>query len=236
MLACVRGLYAIVDVDFLAARSVPPLAFVEALLDVPPCALQLRAKSWGARETLELLRAIQLRCARRGVPLFCNDRPDLALLAGCAGVHLGQSDLAIADARRCAPGLAIGISTHRLEQLDAALRDRPSYVALGPIFPTGSKTDAEPVVGLATLAEAAERCRAAGVPLVAIGGLNLERAERVGELAAAGAMISALFPAGGLADVARVAGSCHALLGGRPRPVTDGPVTDAPVTDGAVER
>jgi thiamine-phosphate pyrophosphorylase len=216
----VRGLYAIVDLEFLAARRVPPLAFVDALLDVPPCALQLRAKSCGGRETLELLRAIQARCGRRGVPLFCNDRPDLAVLAGCAGVHLGQTDLTIADTRRLAPELAIGISTHGLEQLDLALRDRPSYVALGPIFATDSKPDAEPVVGLAVLAEAAQRCRAAGVPLVAIGGLNLQRAALIGELADAGASISSLLPAGGLSDVARVAGLCHTLLGGRARSAT----------------
>jgi thiamine-phosphate pyrophosphorylase len=214
----VRGLYAIVDLDFLALRRVPPLAFVDALLDVHPCALQLRAKSSGGRETLELLRAIQVRCARLGVPLFCNDRPDLAVLAGCAGVHLGQTDLAIADTRRLAPELEIGLSTHGLEQLEAALRERPSYVALGPIFPTGSKPDAEPMVGLAVLAEAAQRCRAAGVPLVAIGGLNLERAALIGELADAGAMISALLPAGGLPDVTRIARLSHALLGGRGRP------------------
>jgi thiamine-phosphate pyrophosphorylase len=215
----VRGLYAIVDLDFLAARRVPALAFVDALLDVPPCALQLRAKSSGGRETLELLRAIQVRCAQRDVPLFCNDRPDLAVLAGCAGVHLGQTDLAIADTRKLAPELAIGVSTHGLEQLEAALRERPSYVALGPIFPTGSKPDAEPVVGLAILAEASQRCRAAGVPLVAIGGVSLERAALIGELADAGASISALLPAGGLPDVTRVAGLCHSLLGGRARPV-----------------
>jgi thiamine-phosphate pyrophosphorylase len=93
-------------------------------------------------------------------------------------------------------------------------------VALGPIFATNSKPDAEPVVGLAVLAEASQRCRAAGVPLVAIGGLNLERAALIGELADAGASISALLPAGGLSDVTRIAGLCHTRLGGGPRPVT----------------
>jgi thiamine-phosphate pyrophosphorylase len=210
----VRGLYAIADVDFLAQRRVPPLAFVDALLPAGPAAIQLRAKSLGARETLALLKAMRARCAPLGIPVFANDRPDLAVLAECAGVHLGQTDLAITDARRLAPGLAIGISTHRLEEVDWALPHRPTYVAFGPIFATGSKADAEAVVGLPALAEAARRCRSAGVPLVAIGGLTPERAASVAEYADAGAMISALLPAAGLAEVTAHAARLHALLGG----------------------
>lgn len=209
-----RGLYAIADVDFLAQRRVAPLALVDALLPARPAAIQLRAKSLGARETLALLRAIRARCAPLGIPVFANDRPDLAALAECAGVHLGQTDLVITDARRLAPGLAIGISTHRLEEVDWALRHQPTYVAFGPVFATGSKADAEAVVGLPALAEAARRCRAAGVPLVAIGGLTLERAALVAEYAAGGAMISALLPAGGLPMVTANAARLHALLGG----------------------
>jgi thiamine-phosphate pyrophosphorylase len=210
----VRGLYAICDIDVLRARSVPPLEFIEAVLAARPAALQLRAKSLGARATLELLRAMQARCAPLGVPAFANDRPDLALLAGCSGVHVGQDDPSVPDARRAAPGLAVGVSTHTLAQVDQALAEAPSYLAFGPIFSTQSKAGAEPAVGLAALAEVSRRCRAARVPLVAIGGLSLERAPEVSALADAGAMISALLPPGGLDDVQRAAALLHRALGG----------------------
>jgi thiamine-phosphate pyrophosphorylase len=192
---------------------VEPLAFAEAVLAAKPAALQLRAKSLGARATLELLRALQARCAALGVPLFANDRPDLALLAGCAGVHVGQDDASVEDARRVAPGLVVGVSTHSMDQVDRALAEGPGYLAFGPIFATHSKPDAEPVVGLSALAEVSRRCRAARVPLVAIGGLSLERAPEVAELADAGAVISALLPAGGLRDVERTAALLHHALG-----------------------
>jgi thiamine-phosphate pyrophosphorylase len=212
--ATVKGLYAIVDVDFLNQRGVDPLAFSDAVLAARPAALQLRAKAAGARDTLELLRAIQARASARGVPLFANDRPDLALLAGCRGVHLGQSDLPLADARRLAPELALGVSTHGLEQLGRALAERPAYVALGPIFQTSSKRDPDPVVGLEQLEEASRRCRAAGIPLLAIGGLSLDNAASVARWAELGAVISALLPASGLAGVSAAAAALHTALGG----------------------
>lgn len=209
-----RGLYAICDVDFLGARGVQPLAFVEAVLEAKPAALQVRAKSLGAAATLELLRAVQARCAPLGVSTFANDRPDLALLAGCSGVHVGQDDPSVADARRAAPGLAVGVSTHDLDQVERALADAPSYLAFGPIFGTSTKLDAEPVVGLTALAEVSRRCRACRVPLVAIGGLTLERAPSVCDLADAGAVISALVPTGGVSEIGRAAALLHRALGG----------------------
>lgn len=209
-----RGLYAIADVDFLSQRQIEPLAFVEAVLSVRPAALQLRAKSLGPRDTLSLLRAVQALGAAQNVPIFANDRPDLALLAGCHGVHLGQNDLGIADTKRLAPQLAVGLSTHRLEELDLALLERPAYIAFGPVFATSSKLDTEPVVGLIALAEASRRCRAARVPLVAIGGLSLDRAALIAQSADAGAVISALLPALGLPGVARAAALLHQALGG----------------------
>jgi thiamine-phosphate pyrophosphorylase len=212
----VKGLYAIVDLDFVTQRGLEPLSFAEALLAAHPAALQLRAKSAGARETLALLRALQVRAAAAKVPLFANDRPDLALLAGCAGVHVGQADPSLADVRRLGPGLAIGVSTHDLVQLDRALAERPAYVALGPIFHTSSKRNPEPEVGLSKLEEAAQRARAAGVALLAIGGITLETAPAIAAHADLGAVISALLPAGGLPAVTRAAAALHAALGGQP--------------------
>src|SRR5262249_28090692 len=129
-----RGLYAIVDVDFLRSAEVPWLAFAEEVLSARPAALQLRAKSAGAPGPLERLRALKPLCSRAGVPLFANDRPDLAVLAGCQGVHVGQEDLAVREVRRFSKSLRIGVSTHDLAQLDAALLEKPDYVAFGPVF------------------------------------------------------------------------------------------------------
>jgi thiamine-phosphate pyrophosphorylase len=214
----VKGLYAILDLDFLLQRGVEPLAFADAVLAARPAALQVRAKSAGAREVLALLRAVQARAVAARVPLFANDRPDLALLAGCAGVHLGQADVSLADARRLGPELALGVSTHGLDQLEQVLAEasalRPAYVAFGPVFHTSSKRNPEPVVGLPALAEAAQRCRAARVPLLAIGGLSLARAAEVAPHADLGAVISALLPEQGLSAVTGSAAALHAALGG----------------------
>ncbi|HKO93469.1 MAG TPA: thiamine phosphate synthase [Polyangiaceae bacterium] len=209
-----RGLYAIVDTDFLDARGVAPLAFTEQLLLARPAAIQLRAKRARARDALDLARLLAARCEPLGVPFFINDRPDLALLAGASGVHLGQTDLKLEDVRRLAPTLRAGLSTHRPEEVELALEQGPSYLAFGPVFATRSKADAEPVVGLAALARTAERCRQAGVPLVAIGGIDEERAAAVAAVAGAAAVISALLPPEGLSEVAARTRRLHRALGG----------------------
>lgn len=214
MLSTYRGLYAILDTDFLSVRGVDPLDFLERVVGARPTLLQLRAKTLGARDALALLRRIEACCRPLGIPVFMNDRPDLALLAGVRGVHLGQTDLEPRDARSLGPGLLVGISTHRLEEVDRALQEQPAYVAFGPVFATGTKADTEPVVGLAALEEAARRCRHARVPLVAIGGINLERAVLVQQHADAVALISALLPAAGLAAVAANAAQFQNVLGG----------------------
>jgi len=214
MLRSVRGLYAIVDWDFLAARGCAPLPFLERLLVARPAAVQLRAKSSSARATLELARSMSASCRAAGVPFFVNDRPDLALLSGSVGVHLGQHDLSLPDAHRVGPALQLGVSTHRLEEVESALVERPHYLAFGPVFATASKRDPEPVVGLDGLAAAAQRCRRARIALVAIGGIDEARAAQVAATADAGAVISALLPAGGLSEVTATARRLHSALGG----------------------
>ncbi len=187
-----RGLYAIVDVSVLRSKGLDPIEFARAVLAAQPAALQLRAKEMAAREALALLRALAPVCRGVGVPLVANDRPDLAVLAGCDMVHLGQDDVPPELARRIAPRLGIGISTHTPEQLARALDARPSYVAYGPIFATTSKVNPAAVVGLAGLRDAARAAERAGVPLVAIGGIDLARAADVGRVAPCAAAISGL--------------------------------------------
>ncbi|HEX5099179.1 MAG TPA: thiamine phosphate synthase [Polyangiaceae bacterium] len=188
------GLYPILDVDSLRARSLDILAFAGAVLAARPAVVQLRAKSSSARDTLALLSALAPICQRAGTTLFANDRPDLALLAGAPGVHVGQDDLPLAEVRRFAPALLVGVSTHSLAELERALDERPAYVAFGPVFATASKADHEPCVGLDGLRAAHERAAHAGVPLVAIGGIDLTRAEAAAPHAEAAAVIGALLP------------------------------------------
>lgn len=188
-----RGLYAIVDVTSAAARGVEPIAFATALAQARPAALQLRAKDLPPREFLALLRHLVPLCRRFRIPLIANDRADLAALAGCDIVHVGQEDMPIAQVRRLAPGIRIGISTHNAEQLARAVLDRPEYIAYGPVFATASKSKADPVVGLDGLAAAAARMVGAGIPLVAIGGITIARAPDIASRASAGAVIAALY-------------------------------------------
>ena len=216
-----RGLYAIADLETLERLGLDPIRFAEALLSARPAALQIRDKAGGARRTLSILRALAPLASRAGVPLFANDRPDLAILAGCSGVHVGQDDLPVPLVRELAPGLRVGLSTHDADQVDAALEEGPDYVAVGPIFATASKDRPSPVVGLDRLASLAARVRAArpGLPVVAIGGITLETAAAVGQRADAAAVIGALVPdetgAGVYDAVAGRARALHAeILGG----------------------
>jgi thiamine-phosphate pyrophosphorylase len=197
-----KGLYVIVDTKLLATRGIEPLAYARAVLEVKPAALQLRAKGMSAREFLGLLRALRSLCRQAGVPLVANDRADLAALAGCEIVHIGQEDLPYELVHRIAPQLAVGISTHDRAQLERALDVRPRYVAYGPVFPTATKANAEPVVGVEGLRLASVVARAAGVPLVAIGGITLARLPEIAPHADAFAVVADLFPDGAsLADV-----------------------------------
>lgn len=173
------GLYAILDLPHQGGLA--PEQVAAALVEGAGSgltALQLRAKHADTAARVTWLERLVPICAAAGVPLFANDDVDAALaVPGVAGVHLGQGDAGfdrVAELRaRANAGFAIGISTHSLPQLRAALAQQPDYVAFGPVFSTTSKRDADPTVGLGGLADAA---RISARPLVAIGGLDVERA------------------------------------------------------------
>ena len=199
-----RGLYAIVDTGALAdagarlGAALDPALFAEAVLDARPAAIQLRDKRGDARSTLELLRRIAPLAARAGVPFFANDRPDLAALAGCDGVHLGQDDVPASVARRVPVSrpLRIGLSSHDAGEVAAALAQAPDYLAIGPVFTTNSKDRPSPVIGLEGLSTLARAARAArpGMPTVAIGGITESTVAAAGAIADMVAVISALIP------------------------------------------
>ncbi len=139
--------------------------------------VQLREKDASARETLELGRALLARLRPLGVPLLVNDRVDLALALGADGVHVGQSDLPPEVARRLlGPEALVGLSItgpEDLSTLDPAVVD---YAGVGPIFPTASKADATPALGLEGFARLR---RQLPVPVVAIGGITPANASAV---------------------------------------------------------
>ncbi len=113
----------------------------------------------------------------RGMRLIVNDRADIAAIAGAGGVHVGQEDLPVEEARRiCGPSSWVGVSTHNLDQLREAAGTSADYIAVGPIFPTGTKENADRVVGIEFLRAARGLTRK---PIVAIGGITLERAADV---------------------------------------------------------
>lgn len=204
-----RGFYAIVDPASCGDRD--PLAVAEAILEGGCAVLQLRAKTLDDRSALVLSRALAERCRRRGVPFVVNDRADLALLAGADGLHLGQSDISVADARRLIGARPVGVSTHDRAQVDRALADGADLIGFGPIFPTQTKDNPDPVVGVERLREV---CLAARAPVVAIGGITVESA---GVVAAAGAqLVAAIAAVCGAADPARAARALHEAAGGAP--------------------
>ncbi|MEZ4225420.1 MAG: thiamine phosphate synthase [Polyangiaceae bacterium] len=207
-----RGLYAIVDTDTLDAAGVDVLSFGDAVIAARPAALQLRAKRVGARRFLALATELATKAQRAEVRFFVNDRVDLALLAGAYGVHVGQTDLEPEAVRRIAPALKVGLSTHTPQELEAALAETPDYVAFGPVFATQSKSGADPVVGVAGLERAAILARRAGIPLVAIGGIDAASGEAVSRHADAGALIAALGTE--LAGLTERCRDLHRALGG----------------------
>jgi thiamine-phosphate pyrophosphorylase len=140
---------------------------------------QYRDKQGSARKIQETSAGIieRLAAAANGARLIVNDRADVAAMVGAGGVHVGQEDLPVEAARKiCGEAVWVGVSTHNLEQLRAADATSADYIAVGPIFPTGTKVNPDPVVGLEFLRAARSITRK---PLVAIGGITVESASDV---------------------------------------------------------
>jgi thiamine-phosphate pyrophosphorylase len=174
------ALTAIVDADVTAAHgwTVPDAA--RACLNGGAGLLQVRAKHAPSGALLAWCDEIVAAAAPFGAAVVVNDRADIARMSGAGGVHVGQDDLPPTVARRLlGPAALVGCSTHTPAQLTAALSAPIDYVAYGPVFATATKTHPDPVVGLDGLRGAARQAAAAGVPLVAIGGITLATAPAV---------------------------------------------------------
>jgi len=173
------------------ARGRPIASIVEAAVRGGVTAVQLREKDCGARDFVQLGRELKMLLAPLQVPLIVNDRVDIALEIGADGVHLGQHDMDPASARRLlGPGAIVGLSIETIEQARAAAPLDVDYLGVGPVFPTGTKPDAAPPLGLAALAEIRAISRHA---IVAIGGIALENAPQAIHSGAGGvAVVSAI--------------------------------------------
>ena len=181
-------LYVILDRAAARGRELP--ALLEAVLAGGGRVVQLREKTMPMAELFPLARTLRERCRRAGALFIVNDRADLALALEADGLHVGQEDLPAAAARRILrPGMILGVSTHDEPQARRAREDGADYIAVGSIFPTGTKAGFQ-LVGLDLLRELRPRL---GVPVVAIGGITEANAAQVMEAGAdAAAGISAV--------------------------------------------
>ena len=172
-------LYVILDAALIPE---PASQIATKLIDAGARLLQYRAKSASARDTLETAEQLAQITRSANVTFFLNDRPDIAYLAQADGVHVGQDDLTVEQARSIVgPDRWVGVSTHNRQQFAQAVATSADYVAIGPIFATTSKANPDPVVGLDLLRELRPLTNK---PIVAIGGIRLEHAAEVIEAGA----------------------------------------------------
>lgn len=205
--ATARGLYAILDPEHLRGRD--PRAVAEQVLAGGAAVVQLRAKNLPDRDLLLLAEELRRLCRRAAVPFVINDRADLARLVDADGLHLGQDDLPLPAARRIVGSMPIGRSTHSIRQASTAANEGSDMIGFGPIFATGTKENADPVVGVAQLAEVV---RIVAIPVVAIGGITMERLPEV--VATGVPLVAAISAVAGADDPRGAAQAFHRVASG----------------------
>lgn len=185
-------LYLVADADYAAGRDLA--ALVEDAVRGGVTIVQLRAKRLADGLFVELGRAVAGRLAAHGVPFLVNDRPDIALACGAAGVHLGQDDVPVAVARRLlGPSATIGLSVNTPDEAVRAERDGADYVGAGPAYATATKATELAVLGPEGIGRIA---RATRLPVVAIGGITAANAAELTRTGARGiAAVSAILGA-----------------------------------------
>jgi thiamine-phosphate pyrophosphorylase len=172
-------LYVILDAALLPSD---PFELTKKMLDAGARLFQYRDKTSSSRELLHASQALCLTVRQHGGIFLVNDRADISRLAGASGVHLGQNDLSVAAARKVlGTSCLIGLSTHNLPQFEAAEESGGDYIAVGPIFSTGGKSNPDPVVGVDFIRAVR---KLTSKPIVAIGGITAERAREVIEAGA----------------------------------------------------
>jgi thiamine-phosphate pyrophosphorylase len=186
------SLYLVADVEFAAGRDLAYLAGEAVLGGVT--IVQLRAKGLETREFLELANRMAAALKRRSVSLIINDRIDIALACGAEGVHLGQDDMPLDKARQLlGKSKIIGVSVNTLKEAQEAERQGADYVGLGPIYATTTKDTDLPALGPEGIRRMRQKI---GIPIIAIGGINVDNATNVMRAGAAGiAVVSAILDA-----------------------------------------
>jgi thiamine-phosphate pyrophosphorylase len=157
--------------------TVPVQDCAQELADAGVRLLQYRNKTAPAGELLNTSRSLASLLIPLGVSFIVNDRPDVAVLAGATGIHVGQDDLEVEQARRLVgKELVLGVSTHNTEQFRKAADTSADYVAVGPVFATSSKANPDPVIGTEFIRQVRDL---SDKPIVAIGGITLDNAASV---------------------------------------------------------
>ena len=201
-------LHAILDVDVAERAGWEVARLAKAFLDGGARLIQVRAKHLGSAAFLQHVERLVHTADPYGAIIIVNDRADVALLAGAAGAHVGQEDVPPAATRRLlGPNAVIGYSTHTSAQIEAAVHEPITYIAIGPVFGTSTKATGYEPVGLERVTEAARI--AAGRPVVAIGGITLATAPHViaagaSSVAVIGDLLTNDDPAGRVAAFCRV--------------------------------
>ena len=174
-----RPLYGILDLGYVSAADAPRV--LEQMLAGGVDLVQLRAKGRPLDQVAALALPLQRLCTAAGIPFLLNDHPQLASALGLDGVHVGQDDLSVAEARRLlGPGRIVGKSTHSVAQAVAAAAEQPDYLGFGPLFATPTKPDYPPI-GIEEIRRVQELV---ALPIYCIGGI---KRENLGALLAAGA-------------------------------------------------
>lgn len=162
------NIYPIIDISLISSDKTGETA--QAIMDGGAKILQLRAKKLSSRKFLETARIIRKITKDRGAVFIVNDRVDIALMTDADGVHLGQDDLPVKEARRLlGNNKIIGYSTHNLREARVAKKLPVDYISFGPIFPTKTKEDAQMPKGIKGLSEVR---KAVDIPIIAIGGIT----------------------------------------------------------------
>lgn len=192
-------LYPVTCQDLSLGRS--NLDVLEGLLQGGARIVQLREKHWDKKDLYEMAVEFRRRTRAHDALLIVNDHLDVALAAGADGVHLGQEDLPLEAARRIAPGMILGASSHSLDEALTAERQGADYVNIGPIFPTETKQGVSRFLGPSAIREIGPRLK---IPFTTMGGINRENIHQVLEAGAGRvAMVSGITKARDIAERVR---------------------------------
>lgn len=174
---------------------------VEAALEGGVTCVQLREKELDEAAFLQEAKDLCALCRRYGVPFIVNDNVDIAIACGADGIHVGQEDMKASEVRRRAgKDMIVGVSVHTVDEARQAVLDGADYLGLGAVFPTNTKTDADPM----TKETLRAICDAVEIPVVAIGGINRDNLLRLAGSGVDGvALVSAVFSAENIREACR---------------------------------